>query len=29
VFEELSSKGYSRQELLALGHTFVARKLDH
>jgi SAM-dependent methyltransferase len=27
VFEELQQKGYTRQELLALGHTFVGRKL--
>ncbi len=27
VFEELRQKGYTRQELLALGHTFVGRKL--
>lgn len=28
VFDELRSKGYSRQELLALGHNFVGRKLN-
>jgi len=27
IYEELKQKGYTRQELLALGHTFVGRKL--
>ncbi len=28
VYDDLSSKGYTRQELLALGHIFVGRKLS-